>query len=404
MNISSTEYYPKEKSWVLESGITTGVIKPLEGDSGGIMEFSLSGGDFIEDVTIGTTFGYNYYRLNDQITHNLDLSLMGGYDFTLFDYIGVMPQLGIGSRFNISSSSISPLITIGGQIDIHITKRELLTVTPHVVIDPSHGETELKLLLGLKHSKPMHIKVTPIILKTDLSPKHFSPDSDGIDDRLIIDLSIDPNRSLVKWWIEIFDRDGEILYFKEGETIPTNNRVYWDGITISGGSINSASEYKVVCSTQDYLGNITSSEHQFISDIFVQVENGISKILVDSIIFPPNSENFLRLDKEQQESNREIIRKIVEKLKLFPNYKVKVVGHGNILNWHNDNVADRENENILKPLTEKRAEAVMFALIEEGMDESNLSFVGKGGDEPIVPFSDRINNWKNRRVEFILIR
>ena len=29
---------------------------------------------------------------------------------------------------------------------------------------------------------------------------------------------------------------------------------------------------------------------------------------------------------------------------------------------------------------------------------------GLGGTEPVVPFSDLKNRWKNRRVEFILIK
>jgi hypothetical protein len=30
--------------------------------------------------------------------------------------------------------------------------------------------------------------------------------------------------------------------------------------------------------------------------------------------------------------------------------------------------------------------------------------VGVGGARPIVPFSDLVNRWKDRRVEFILIK
>jgi flagellar motor protein MotB len=33
-----------------------------------------------------------------------------------------------------------------------------------------------------------------------------------------------------------------------------------------------------------------------------------------------------------------------------------------------------------------------------------MSVAGLGGSQPVVPHGDMVNRWKNRRVEFILIR
>jgi len=43
-------------------------------------------------------------------------------------------------------------------------------------------------------------------------------------------------------------------------------------------------------------------------------------------------------------------------------------------------------------------------LVENGVDPRRLTVVGLGSSEPVVPFTDVQNRWKNRRVEFVLIK
>jgi outer membrane protein OmpA-like peptidoglycan-associated protein len=47
---------------------------------------------------------------------------------------------------------------------------------------------------------------------------------------------------------------------------------------------------------------------------------------------------------------------------------------------------------------------VKAALVERGMSDDRISTLGRGGRDPVVPHTDLENRWKNRRVEFILIR
>ena len=59
----------------------------------------------------------------------------------------------------------------------------------------------------------------------------------------------------------------------------------------------------------------------------------------------------------------------------------------------------------LHGLTRQEAEIrVRDFLIRNGVDGSRLSTVGMGGTKPVVERADRENWWKNRRVEFILIK
>jgi outer membrane protein OmpA-like peptidoglycan-associated protein len=45
-----------------------------------------------------------------------------------------------------------------------------------------------------------------------------------------------------------------------------------------------------------------------------------------------------------------------------------------------------------------------MALAGLGIAESRITTEGMGASRPIVPFSDLVNRWKDRRVEFILIK
>ena len=54
------------------------------------------------------------------------------------------------------------------------------------------------------------------------------------------------------------------------------------------------------------------------------------------------------------------------------------------------------------PLSAKLAESVKNYLTKNGVSGSRLATEGKGGTELVVDYKDKNNNWKNRRVEFIL--
>ena len=53
------------------------------------------------------------------------------------------------------------------------------------------------------------------------------------------------------------------------------------------------------------------------------------------------------------------------------------------------------------PLSQKRAEAIVDALVKLGIDKSRLSAVGKGSHSPIAPNTTEEGRAKNRRVEFV---
>ena len=89
----------------------------------------------------------------------------------------------------------------------------------------------------------------------------------------------------------------------------------------------------------------------------------------------------------------------------FKDYNVTIVGHANRVT---DNEEEETVDNPQKwgpaliPLSAKRAEFVKAYIVKQGISANRLSTEGKGGTELVVDYQDKDNNWKNRRVEFIL--
>ena len=87
----------------------------------------------------------------------------------------------------------------------------------------------------------------------------------------------------------------------------------------------------------------------------------------------------------------EEIEKVADYMKKNPNARFEVQGHTD--NQGSDKIND--------PLSQQRAEAVVKALEEKGVDPFNLRAVGKGAHEPVADNATDEGRAKNRRVEFI---
>ncbi|MCK5251097.1 MAG: OmpA family protein, partial [Spirochaetaceae bacterium] len=96
------------------------------------------------------------------------------------------------------------------------------------------------------------------------------------------------------------------------------------------------------------------------------------------------------------------LNRLAEIMQKYGSYRIVVEGHAVSLNWANPAAAEREQRNILVPLSESRAQTVVDELIDRRIAANRLQAVGIGGDKPIVPHGDLEERWRNRRVEFYL--
>ena len=116
-----------------------------------------------------------------------------------------------------------------------------------------------------------------------------------------------------------------------------------------------------------------------------------------SFRFDGDRETFEDLTAEQRVELDETIKGIVRQLKKQPDAKIVVEGYAN-----NISGTEKENQESLIPLSQKRAKVIMDRLIKNGIPAKNISSVGLGDKNPLAAVKDTKNWWKNRRVEFLI--
>ncbi len=236
-------------------------------------------------------------------------------------------------------------------------------------------------------------------LAVNLAGLPFSPDNDGLNDELGIGLTTADASDIAEWSFEILDRTNAPFQQFDGSARPRSELV-WDGRSNDGELVISAEDYPYRFSAVDTTGNRSEVTGTIPIDILVVRDGDLLRIQISNINFEPNSPE-LQLDPatEQGAKNISVLDRLVEVFDKYRTYEIRVEGHAVNLSG----TAEEEREE-LEPLSTARADTVRDALVERGMDIERISVEGRGGTAPIVPHTDRENRWKNRRVEFILIR
>lgn len=254
--------------------------------------------------------------------------------------------------------------------------------------------------LAVATAGPFVVDVTPPQLSVETNPRYFSPDNDGVEDELSVALSAKDPSGIESWAFEVREPQPPAqVFFRIDGTGEPRNRFVWDGRSNKGELVQAATDYPYGLSASDPWGNTAALDGTLGVDVLVIREGNALKIKVPSIIFRENEADFVGLAADTVDNNTRVLKRIAQILNKFRDYKVVIEGHAN-------NVTGTEQEELkeLLPLSKKRADAVKAILVSFGVDAQRLSTVGVGGRKPVVSRNDRDNWWKNRRVEFILVK
>ena len=237
-----------------------------------------------------------------------------------------------------------------------------------------------------------------------LGPLPFSPDNDGVDDELNIGIRVDEISPITRWDLNIIDPKGNPFTSYSGKGEPSE-RIIWDGISDRGELVQSAEDYILILTMEDELGNRITERRTIPVDILVIREGNRLKIIISSIVFAPNTADYVNnIEPAKAEKNKRTLQRLAEILNKYRAYNILIEGHAASEHFADAARARREQIEELIPLSKARADAVRDGLYERGVRRGRITTVGLGGSRPLVPHSDLENRWKNRRVEFLLIK
>ncbi|MBI9104355.1 MAG: OmpA family protein [Spirochaetales bacterium] len=332
----------------------------------------------------------------------------GVNDFMEFD---LQPQIAdgiIGWNYKILDSNSNEVVVFEGNefIPSSLTWQGEDT-NGRVVEGKFQGKLEVEYEKGNLNSSelvnPFTLDLTAPVITSSVFPLPFSPDGDGENDSLVIKVDINDQYNVRRWNAIILDPMGNVFLSLPSSRF-RNGEYTWNGKSTSGELVQSASDYSLVITAVDSVGNTSTQTTNIPVDILVLREGANLRIIISSIYFKPYTANFIDVEPELYEKNMETLEKLAIILGKYPDYRIRLEGHAVRLYWDKpDRWLTEENE-VLRPLSENRAEAIRDALVRRGMSSERLTTQGIGGYRPVVPHSDLLNRWKNRRVEFILIK
>lgn len=247
--------------------------------------------------------------------------------------------------------------------------------------------------------EPVIVEELPApVLSFRTSPAYFSPDNDGVDDELTMFLNVQAASPIVSWSLEIREPQSPFqLFYRFGGTGVPPSRLTWNGRSSRGELVQAASDYTVIFTAEDSGGKTSSLNGTIGVDVLIVREEAGLRLQVPSIIFRGDYADFIGLAQETVENNNRVLRRVAEILDKFPDYRVQVEGHANRSSLSSDGTE-------LTALSESRAKAVVEMLVSFGINRNRLTAIGMGGRKPVAAFGDVDNYWKNRRVEFLLVK
>lgn len=268
----------------------------------------------------------------------------------------------------------------------------------------THGDTS-----ETAETAPFIVDMTPPSGSVTIDPQPFTPGAEGDSGKVTFKLTTAPGGAEVaSWRLFVIHPDGRRFadFISENHE---DSQVVWDGHDQSGNTLEAGTTYKVSVQVVDSFGNTGTFESTLkvspatvVTPVTVSLDGTLLAQL--QVYFPANSADLTQIDAAKAKSNADSLDKLAALLQQSAGSKIRVVGHANQVLWQDAAKAKYEQTATLIPLSKARAQAVLAALKTRGLDAKLFDVTGVGAEGNVVPFSDSANIWKNRRVEFIIVR
>jgi len=249
------------------------------------------------------------------------------------------------------------------------------------------------------HSNTFILDVTPPSGSIALSEPLFSPLESSDTIALTVHAS-SPVAKIDSWSMNIYDPGGNL--FRTFSARWPDDRAVWNGKGISGDMVVSAEDYPVKVAVRDEFGNVGELAAKVPIDILVYKTAQGYRIQSSRIFFKPFTADYRDVPPEIARQNLARLDALAAKLKKFPDYRIKMVGHAVMVYWDNPTLGKVEQKDILIPLSKARAQAVEEAMVSRGLHPQMFVTDGVGASDQIVPDSDLKDRWQNRRVALFL--
>jgi hypothetical protein len=248
-------------------------------------------------------------------------------------------------------------------------------------------------------SDPFFVDVTPPGGTVDIMPNPFNPS--GADGNVEFSLALKQGAAaIMNWRLFVYDPQGyQFKDFLSEEH--RNSQISWDGRSTSNGLLESGTQYSIVVRIFDVYGNEGKIECPFPVAVYGIKRGSVETVRLPDIFFKAYTDDYTDVPAARAEHNRDVLDQLAALLKADAKRPIKIVGHANLVYWNDSVKGANEQRDVLVPLSKKRAEAIRAALVKRGFEAAAFDVEGVGSADPIVPFSDAVNRWKNRRVEFV---
>jgi flagellar hook assembly protein FlgD len=251
-------------------------------------------------------------------------------------------------------------------------------------------------------STPFFVDVTPPAVSLQATADPFAKaNGESMEGDLYITMRIEDAHEVADWSLDVLSPSKDIVRSFTG-TGDLEDQVVWKGERERVSRVPVSEQVILRVTVADAVGNETVFEQPVPLDLLVVRRDGKLYLLVPNVIFGAYKHALDSRGAAMFQRNMASIERVKEIFDKYTAYDLMLEGHAlNI--YRGDAAREADEEEILVPLTERRANTVRDALINEGMDPDRIDISWYGGTQPIVNVFDLNNRWKNRRVEFIMI-